>query len=311
MNRGQPTHNLQIQSYSLEELLGLFDLKSYDLNMSDIKRAKNRVLMLHPDKSRLSAEYFLFYKKAFDVVYQFYETQNRQNQTMDENTTKYKPTQVNDHNSATNKQINKVIENMGHEGFQNKFNELFESNNMADRPDPKRNEWFSKDEPAYSAPDGQSVSAKNMGQVFENMKKQGTGLVKYRGVEQMYTSGTTGAGNLYDSQGDDDHYVSSDPFSKLKFDDLRKVHKDQTVFAVSEADFGKVQQYSSVDHYNRERSKQSYDPIDKQKAQQILSEQERILKEQMMRKQYEATKKSQEYADKNKSILSSFLQLGN
>jgi len=43
----------------------------------------------------------------------------------------------------------------------------------------------------------------------------------------------------------------------------------------------------------------------------MLSEQERILKEQMMRKQYEATKKSQEYADKNKSILSSFLQLGN
>jgi hypothetical protein len=78
------SHNLVIENYSLDELLELFDLKSYQLNVNDIKKAKHRVLMLHPDKSRLPAEYFLFYKKAFDVVVQFYENQNRQSPTSSE-----------------------------------------------------------------------------------------------------------------------------------------------------------------------------------------------------------------------------------
>ena len=74
-------HNLNINTYSLDDLLGLFNL-SYDISMEDLKRAKKVVLMTHPDKSRLPPDYFLFYKKAFDVVVKFYEENNRQNQSM-------------------------------------------------------------------------------------------------------------------------------------------------------------------------------------------------------------------------------------
>jgi hypothetical protein len=118
-------------------------------------------------------------------------------------------------------------------------------------------------------------------------------------------------GNYYDDDESDDAYVTSDPFSKLKFDDLRKVHKDQTVFAVSESDFSKVQQYQSVDHYNRERSRQSLDPMDKTQAQKILEEQERLAKEANMRRDYHAKLASKQYEEKNKNVLSAFLQLGN
>ena len=41
--------------YSLDEVLGLFDLK-YNITIDDLKRAKKKVLMLHPDKSKLSSE---------------------------------------------------------------------------------------------------------------------------------------------------------------------------------------------------------------------------------------------------------------
>ena len=78
----EKTHNLNIHMYSLEEVLGLFDLK-YQLTIDDLKRAKKKVLMLHPDKSKLSAEYFLFYKKAFDIIVQFYENQNKQNKAVE------------------------------------------------------------------------------------------------------------------------------------------------------------------------------------------------------------------------------------
>jgi hypothetical protein len=58
-------HNLDIHTYSLEETLGLFDL-NHQLSVEDMKRAKKKVLMLHPDKSRMDAKYFLFYKKAYE-----------------------------------------------------------------------------------------------------------------------------------------------------------------------------------------------------------------------------------------------------
>ena len=66
------THNLNIHQYSFKELLELFDL-SNTISVEDLKRAKKKVLMTHPDKSRLPSEYFLFYKKAFEIIYSFYE----------------------------------------------------------------------------------------------------------------------------------------------------------------------------------------------------------------------------------------------
>ena len=83
-------HNLNIHMYSLEDLLGLFDL-TYNISQDDLKRAKKVVLMTHPDKSKLDSKYFLFYKKAFDVVVRFYDNQNKQNQKITPNNTAYTP----------------------------------------------------------------------------------------------------------------------------------------------------------------------------------------------------------------------------
>ena len=44
-----PPHNLHIHMYTLQEILGLFDL-TYTITIEDLKRAKKKVLMLHPDK---------------------------------------------------------------------------------------------------------------------------------------------------------------------------------------------------------------------------------------------------------------------
>ena len=69
-------HNLDIHMYSLQELLELFDLP-LEPTMLQMKNAKKKVLMMHPDKSKLPAEYFLFYKKALDVVAQFFNNQQK------------------------------------------------------------------------------------------------------------------------------------------------------------------------------------------------------------------------------------------
>ena len=300
----QSNHNLNIHMYSLDEILGIFDLK-YQLTIDDLKRAKKKVLMLHPDKSKLSAEYFLFYKKAFDIIVQFYENQNKQNKSVEN--FEYKPLNG-ELNKRNIKNVTSAIKEMNPEKFQSKFNQLFEEN-MAKKPNSSKNEWFAKDEPIYNI--DQNVNASNMRDVLENMKQNNGAIINYRGVENLYSSGS--GTNVYHDDDDitDNSYVTSDPFSKLKYDDLRKVHKDQTVFAVSERDFEKVQTYSSVDHFVRERSRNLLDPMEKQRAEQTLAAKERKMQEEMMKRQYQSNLRTMQYEEKNKAVLSSFMMLEN
>ena len=297
-------YNLDIHMYSLKDLLALFDT-DYDITMDDLKRAKKKVLMTHPDKSKLPAEYFLFYKKAFDVVVNFYNNQNKQSQKPTSENTTYAPASMSDTSNTTAKQIKSAINELDKREFQEKFNTLFE-NNMVKKTNGARNEWFSKDEPVYE--NQEDVNAKNMGQIFDKIKEKQSGLVRYTGVNNLVASS---GGNLYDDDEDDETYVTSDPFSKLKFDDLRKVHKDETVLAVSERDFNNVKQYSSVDHFMRERGNQSLTPLEKPEAEKLLSMQERQYRERMMNKEHSSHLQTIQYAEKNKAVLSQFLRLTN
>jgi hypothetical protein len=148
-----------------------------------------------------------------------------------------------------------------------------------------------------------------MGDVFNRIKDNQNSMIKYRGVETLCVNSNSG-NRFYDDE-DNDEYVTTDPFSKLKFDDLRKVHKDQTVLTVSERDINKVQQYSSVDHFMRERGKQSLTPLEKQQAEQLLAQQDKTYRQRMMQKEYDAKKQTMKYEEKNKGILSNFLRITN
>uniref|UniRef100_A0A6C0B6W1 J domain-containing protein n=1 Tax=viral metagenome TaxID=1070528 RepID=A0A6C0B6W1_9ZZZZ len=297
-------HNLKLDSYSYDELLALFELPK-NMTLEQLKLAKKKVLMIHPDKSKLPSEYFLFYKKAFEVVVQIYENNNKINQPIPEDVTNYKPLD-NGLNKATVKKVTTVAGEMAPKDFQNKFNELFE-NNMSKKPDGQKNEWFTKDEAIYKS--DTTVSAKNMGQVFDTMKQQNAELVRYRGIQEIQSGSGT---RLYeDDDEEDDTYVTCDPFSKLKFDDLRKVHKDQTIFAVSERDFSKVPQYSSVDHFVRERGKVSSSPLEKEESERILDLQNQQFRERMIKKEHASNLRTMQYEEKNKAVMSAFLQLKN
>jgi hypothetical protein len=255
--------------------------------------------MLHPDKSRLSSDYFIFYKRAFEVIVQFYEEKTRQNRTVPTEEFKYSPMNTSQQKS---KQVNEVIKNMKKSEFQNKFNEMFEQN-MKTAPDPKRNEWFKKEDPIFDI--NEKVSTQNMGQVFDTIKQRSMGMVQYKGVQSLNSGSGT---NIYDDE-DDNSYVVCDPFSKLKYDDLRKVHKDQTVLAVSEKDFQKVPQYSSVDHFMRERGNQNLTPLEKTQAEKMMEMQQKEHEKMIMKKQYNASLKTMEYEEKNKQVLSNFLRI--
>lgn len=298
------THNLDIHMYSLQDLLGLFDI-GYDISMEDVKRAKKKVLMTHPDKSRLDAKYFLFYKKAFEIIVQFYDNQHKHaNSKQNNGHIAYDVGQHSKVDESATKQVSSVLDNMTVNDFQQKFNKLFDEN-MTKKNDPEKNKWFTNNDELFHV--DEKVTNKNMGEVFNCIKDAQSSMVKYKGVENLYINSGSGE-KLYDDD-DNDEYVSTDPFSKLKFDDLRKVHKDQTVFAVSERDIYKVQQYSSVDHFMRERGKQSLSPLEKQEAERVLAQQDKTYRQRMMQKEYDAKMKTMQYEEKNKNVLSNFLRI--
>ena len=68
--------DLDINNYSLVELFDLFKINN-ELNDENMKKAKNIVYKMHPDKSRLDSKYFLFFSKAYKKLYQLYEFQNK------------------------------------------------------------------------------------------------------------------------------------------------------------------------------------------------------------------------------------------
>lgn len=291
------THNLDINMYSFKDILNLFDITG-DVEIEDLKRAKKKVLMLHPDKSKLPADYFLFYKKAYEIIYYFYEDKVKQSKIVPNEEVKYSA--MNESEQMKN-QMNEVMKNMKAQEFHQKFNTMFEKNMMV-KPDESKNEWFRSEAPQFDL--SSSTTKENMASRFDQIKQQNK-LVKYNGVKTLNQGGTS----LYDEETDE--YINCDPFSKLKFDDLRKVHKDETVIAVSEKDFNNVQTYHSVDQLQRVRKQDSLNPMEKTQAEKMMEIRRKEKEELIRQKQYQSTLQTMENEKKNQSILASFLRLTN
>lgn len=303
-------HELKIESYTLDELMGLLDLNSsQNVTMDDLKRAKKKVLMMHPDKSRLPKEYFLFYKKAFDIIYRLYDDVHKVSKPVEE--TVYTADKNDDGQSE---QMRKQLGQMSSTDFHRQFHTLYEKH--AKKPvNTEKYAWFSAEENAFGSLD-HVRNVGQMNQAMDTIKQRQQEMTLYKGVKEMRYHG----GNSFyqDIDGDDEEedgsgiYVECDPFSKLKFDDVRKVHRDQTVIGVRESDYNQVPKYKNVDEYQRSRhAAGSVAPMGETQAQRLMAEQERFLQEKMRQKQYQAEQATMRNMEMNQQVMKNFLRLGN
>lgn len=295
-------HNLDIQTYSFKDILDLFDLNEKELiTIEDIQHAKKVVFKLHPDKSKLSANYFLFYKKALDLVVEFYKEQNKINQEIPTEKFMYNPKHEKTED-LNERQIKKTISKMDSEKFQETFNKLFDSNMKTNHDTPEKNRW--KQDNNYDIP---NMTKSTMNENFNKMKQQqhNQHLIVYKGVQELHS---TGGNNFYeDDEEDASNYITSDPFSKLQFDDLRKVHNDESIFSVSEKDFDKVTKYKSFNELRQTRNNHNLTPIDNPEA--LLDLREKQMRENMMKKEYKSKLQTMKFDEKRKTVLSTFLLL--
>jgi hypothetical protein len=306
-------HNLDIKTYSFQEILSLFHLETCtNITLEDMKYAKKIVLSMHPDKSQLPPEYFLFYKRALDIVVDFYQEQTRTQQTVPQSNPVYVPQGTkNGLDTETQQEIQKKIAKTDTKEFQKKFNQLFDENmlNMEkQKKDQERNQWFTRE--TSEIPIDITQLQGDVHHKIEKIKQAypSQNMIKYQGVQPLNMISGGPVGNLYDEDLDN-VYVSTDPFSKLKYDDLRKVHKDETVFTVSENDLQYITQYHSTDHLKRVRGAQSLTPLDKKEAMRLLAQKQSMEQEQILKQEYLAKLSNMEYEKKNNQILSQFLLL--
>lgn len=297
------THNLDINTYSLDEIFGLFDL-NYNLTEDSMRAAKKKVLMIHPDKSRLPANYFIFYKQAYEIVLNIYKQKSKFNGETKGAPQQYSP-DVEQHSTIGNNGAQSTDANISKKFSNIKFNELYDQN-MVRKTDTSRFDWFKQNEPVMDDFSKRQVNPKNMGSELEAIKQKQSALQVYKGVQEMQSGGGT---SYFEDDGESNEYVACDVFSKLKFDDLRKVHKDQTVFAVSEADFNKRPQYKTVDQFVRERDAGGSAPLSKAEAAGLLERQQKEKEQLIMNKQHRDYMLQKEYEEKQKSVRAAFLQL--
>ena len=68
--------DLDINNYEIDDILKLFNI-DYNFNENDLRNSKKMVLMMHPDKSNLDKEYFLFFSKAYKILYSIYNFRDK------------------------------------------------------------------------------------------------------------------------------------------------------------------------------------------------------------------------------------------
>ena len=81
------TYDLDIKNYELEDILSLFHVP-HNFTKEDLKKAHKMALQMHPDKSNLDTEYFIFFTEAYKLLARIYyfrtrETAKRPNYDID------------------------------------------------------------------------------------------------------------------------------------------------------------------------------------------------------------------------------------
>jgi hypothetical protein len=258
--------------------------------------------MIHPDKSNLPSEYFLFYKKAFDLVYEQFENTQKERKTVPHENPDYVP--IHNELKSTDRQITAAINKIPAKEFNQTFNQLFDKT-VISKIDATKNDWFVSETSKYDLA-GENVTHANLQQKFDQIKQNTGQIVRHRETTEIRNQ--TGY-NLYDTAEDSDEYITSDPFSKFKYDDLRKVHKDETILPVSERDFAKVKQYASVDAFNRARNDQTLNPLERARAEELLETRRREHEQKIQRLEHASKLEAIQNAERSKSVLSHFLQI--
>jgi hypothetical protein len=253
--------DLELDHYSLDDLYHLFNISNNDLNEFSLKSAKQIVLKMHPDKSRLDAKYFMFFSGAYKRLYGIYEFQNKST-----NKTFKDEDYFDESNRATlDNMFEKNKDFKDPKNFNSWFNQTFEKHGNKNQ-EQGYGDWLKSDEGFINV--GENVTKGNMNEIMEQKKKQMQALSVYTGVTDVFAS--TFGGSLLDG---------GDNFTTDDYTDLRQAYTE-TLIPVTQEDYNKMQKFNNIGEYKRHRDQVDTTPLSKEEADRKLLKQQNELNHQ-------------------------------
>lgn len=233
--------DLELNNYDLNDLLKLFHL-DYDFDKADLKQAKKIVLMTHPDKSGLDKEYFLFFSSAYKVIYKIYEFRYK---------SENKNTEYTVEKNESNEELLKTIKNT--KNFNKWFNLMFENAVQLknDDKDYGYGDWMKSNENLNNV----TATKDTMNSIIDEKKREIRALTVYKTFSELNSQN-----GLYDLTTDRPESYSSDMFSKLQYDDLKRAHTE-TVVPVTIDDYINKKKYNSINELQNDRSSHDIAPL--------------------------------------------------
>jgi hypothetical protein len=294
--------DLEINNYNLEDILNLFKLP-VNFDEQDLKRAKQVVLKTHPDKSGLESKYFLFYSKAYKMLYSLWDFRkkgdvNKNNAETDyENVDKFSEEDKKKILDNLFKSDNTKTKFKTSRDFNSWFNEQFEKNKVYNENEESGyGDWLKTNEGLDEV--NPNVSAATMKTEFDKKKSSIRALVVHKDVSELNSWNSINASELTrEGPGE----FSSDLFSRLPFQDLQKAHTE-TVIPVTDEDYDNIPKFKNVNEYLNHRNKVDITPLSEQQAQQYLNQQNDKDSEKAVRRAYELAKQSEIAKQKSQSF---------
>jgi hypothetical protein len=200
-----------------------------------LKQAKKIVLMTHPDKSGLDKDYFLFFSSAYKVIYKIYEFRYKSENKNTEYTV-----EKNESNEA-------LLESIKHKkNFNSWFNSMFEDATKVKNEDNQDGygDWMSSNEDL----DNRIATKDTMNTIIDEKKREIRQLTVYNSISELNNNN-----GLYCLTQERPESYSSDLFSKLQYDDLKRAHTE-TVVPVTMDDYINKKRYNNVMEFQNDRN---------------------------------------------------------
>ena len=244
--------DLNIDNYEYDDILKLFELE-LNFGQEELKRAKKKVLMMHPDKSGLDKKYFLFFSGAFKILHSVYEFREKANVNLNEEI-EYLAEKSDENQKLVDKLRDKYSSKDFNKWFNKEFNKLkieneYESGGYG--------EWLKNEDEVEVC-----NNRNEMNEMIDKKKRDLRSLVNYNGINEFNNSGYNDLANNKPEE------YSSGIFSKLQFEDLKKAHIE-SVIPVIEEDY--IEKYSSLEDIKLKRHHQNLIPLSEKEGRDYLN----------------------------------------
>ena len=288
--------DLNIDNYNLDEILALFELPQ-DFKFEDLKQAFiNYVAPLHPDKSGLPSDYFIFYRKAYGVLINLHKMRTNKvyADKMDaQDYTKYAEKYKNEFKEQEEQNRSYAETLMKSDNFNDAFNKLFEDNVKKNEEDAGGYEdWLrngGKQEERVADYD-QLIARRNQDvnkfkqeirqmtmdefqMEFEKKRAEmiaGTEIISRDGFGAISSMSSAGSSNLLGGPVGD--YSSAHGGAGLAYQDLKRAHSNTLIDVDVASMSDRFMRSGDYERFLKSRE-EPIAPLGKEESERILNEQ--------------------------------------